>query len=286
MRILSLSTLAILGLFSATLFAQEKESHVIDLFEGEEAPALQTKTKLVIESNNTSDFGSVSGRPGFELKFQRGGNGIFVAAKINSKKVYFLFDTGATTTTLNPTIAKAARVFPAADAPLAMMQTANGSVGSQFGVIGNLNLGGRPHFNVSFALCEACPSGKFKGRPIAGLLGMNVIGRYRASIDDEKGVVEMMPLKGFNNRIRDIRPFLRALPIRGVQDRGHVKITVMLQNLSEFSIKKLNIELTCSDKKKGQKTLGLKGHSKKRVSIKIASAKCGQPSLDILYASW
>ncbi len=281
----------ILFIFVSPALAQEKSAkkgtHVIDLFEGETGRVKKRNGPLIIESGEQSAFGGVSGEDGFKLKFQRGGNGIFVPALINGKKVYFLFDTGATTTTLNTEIAQKTRVLPERDAPVAVMSTANGNIRAPFGVIDNLKLGGRSHYNVSYSLCDNCPSGTFKGKPIAGLLGMNVIGRYRASIDDEKGVVELTPLKSGDNRIRDIRPFVEVVPQGGLQGKEEVMISVLIRNKGKTPIKKITVKLHCQDQKVGKKKIkNLKGRKEKRVTITVPSAGCGQPRIELVSAEW
>lgn len=261
----------------------KKKNRVIDLFKGEKSAG----ASVVIETGEQVDFDAVSGQAGFQLKFQRGGNGIFVPAVVNGKKVYFLFDTGATTTTLNAKIARRAGAFPEGDAPVAILSTANGNIKAKYGVIKNLKLGGRSHFKVSYALCVACPSGKFKGKPIAGLLGMNVIGRYRASIDDEKGVVDLVPLKSAANRVRDIRLFLEVQPVGGSQGRHAIKIKVLVRNRGKIPVKNIKIKLHCQDQKVGKKTISkINGRSKKNITISVPSARCGMPRVELTHAKW
>lgn len=183
----------------------------VNLFEGED---VEPSGGLQIESASggmSSSLAANAGKSGVgtKLNFVRRGGSIFVEAKVNGKPVYFVFDTGASITTLTPAFASAIGAAPGGKSPTIITQTANGTRAARVGMISTLSLGGQNLTNVSFTTCPSC-GGALAGqkRPIVGLLGMNVLGRYSVRMNDAEGVVELFPSVGHDERIADIRPWL------------------------------------------------------------------------------
>lgn len=229
------------------------QSGPIDLFEDQDkmqATTVQVESDggPVVESGvsrSATYTGSAGG--GFTLSFERTGSTILVPVTVNGREVYFLFDTGASYTSISGGFARAAGLVPPKGAPAVVVSTANGHVTAPLGIIDSLVLGGRTHVGVTYGLCEGCPGGQYKGKPIVGLLGMNVIGRYRTSFDHGKGVIEMTPSDTYADRWRDIDPWLQiqiksANPARKVA--GWV-IIFAVKNRSPRTIHKMTMEFWC-----------------------------------------
>lgn len=202
---------------------------------------------FIIESGSSG-----GGRGAVRLPFVRSGETLMVEAKVQGKPVYFVLDTGATTTTLTGRFAKRVGIKPGKRAPVGLVSTAGGVRETRYGLIGSLDLAGRLHSGVSFSICDACGFGQDKGkRPLVGLLGMNVLGRYSLQIDDDAGVVELTPNQAWSDRAVDIQPWveLDAKPYlispQSVQAPAKWGYKVRVRNRAERSVEGLVLTLTC-----------------------------------------
>ncbi len=198
------------------------------------------------DSSGSRIPGRVHGR--ITLEFERRGNAIIVPARVEGRSVYFLFDTGATYTTLTPSFAREIGAMPGDDAPSTLTQTAAGPRRTRYGVMSRLSLGGSRHNGVTFSVCEPC--GKMRGsRHIVGLLGLNVLRRYQTSINDSEGVVELIPHSDHDNRWADIEPWLKVRPDghRTVESQGRVqhRYRAHVINRAPRSIRNLTLEIEC-----------------------------------------
>lgn len=237
---------------------------VIDLFDGKadvpegepvmiegvssHQPANQApESSLQIERGGGSTLGTSHGGQALRLPFERFGTIIRVKAKVQGRTVYFLLDTGATYSTLTPAFAKELGLTPAPGNPKTMSQTANGMVERTFGLIPRLELGDRMHTRVSFTLCESCGSDVGE-HPSVGLLGLNVLRRYRMTIDDQRGIVELVPQGEFANQRDDITPWLdigfqeKLVSDGKVNRTGHV---LKVKNLSGHAVQSVEISWSC-----------------------------------------
>ena len=287
-RLRPLLLIAALSLVPALAIAQ-----VIDVFDDQDkmpetkVSVTDSEGNVVIDTTGSDSSGGIQADGGITLKFERQNTSILVPAKVNGKDVYFLFDTGATYTTLLGPFAKAARVYPKKDFPVGMSQTAGGQQAMQFGLIDRLDLGGRRHTNVTYAVCNQCPSGIYKGRPIVGLLGLNVVGRYRYSVDDGAGKIEMYPNSAYANRKRDIMPWIKAEFDSVPETFKEWRAVVTMANQAPRKIRDLKIEFTCADGKShelGPKTLSARGKTKFARSFE--AGECPGMNFDILSAKW
>ena len=183
------------------------------------------------------------------LKYVRRGRSILVEAKAQGRPVYFLLDTGASYTTLTPGFARRAGVTPGPDAPKMRMNTANGQRVARLGLLPRLELGGRSHHNVTFSTCPSC-GGRVPGsdRPVVGLLGMNVLRRYRMDMDDAHGLIELTPSLRYQERGPDIEPWLDVQPRRfhDPQAKGGLGgIRVQVRNRSPRQVRGARVKLRC-----------------------------------------
>ncbi len=238
---------------------------VIDLFEGKQdaAPAENLLVESIFSATGgdesmevsslqidrgVSGGGATHGGQALRLPFERSGSGILVKAKVQGRAVYFLLDTGATHSTLTPEFARELGLTPADGNPKVMAQTANGVVERTYGLIPRLELGDRMHSKVAFTVCESC-GGAGRDYPIVGLLGLNVLRRYRMTIDDKSGFVELMPQGEFLNQRDDINPWLDMGFHRMVVSGGSGNQTgnvVKVTNQSAHAIQDIEIAWSCS----------------------------------------
>lgn len=259
--------------------------------------------ELVIERMQGGGESAVSGSAGpsgipgrgagrVTLEFERQGHVILVPAQVEGHSVYFLFDTGATYTTLTPSFAREIGAMPGDDAPTTVTKTANGPRRTAFGVVSRLYLGSRPHTGVTFTVCEPCGSER-GGRRVVGLLGLNVLRRYETSINEADGVVELTPNRNHDNRWADIEPWLEWAPAgrRTVETQGDVyyQFRASLRNRSSRSIRNLELEFECrlddGTKTVEAETRRLDARSETEVTARVRRL-CERVRWDVASATW
>ena len=149
-------------------------------------------------------------------------------------------------------------------------------------------LGGRNHAGVSYTVCDNCPTGVYKGKPIVGLLGLNVINRYRVSIDNGSGKIEMFASASYSDRKRDIEPWLQMGDVGAKPDgKGNYVTTVSVHNQAPRTISELTLVLTCTNGNTvelGQKSIS--AGSKAKFSKAVDASKCMGAGFDIVGAKW
>lgn len=260
-------------------------AQVIDLFD--EQDSMPEKTLLVDGMATSEDASNAQGGAPIILRFERQDSSIMVMATIRGKDVYFLFDTGATYTTLTSAFARSVGALPPKDGPTAMMQTANGPRNAPFGLIDRLVLGGRPHSGVTYTLCDACPSGMYKGKPVVGLLGRNVIGRYRYVIDEGTGKIEMSPASHYTDRMRDMELWL-SVENSDIEPMGKDKyrIALTVRNRAPKSIADLNVMLECEGGNVSIARIPVPASGKKQLRKELVAPNCANSRIRFEDGRW
>ena len=278
--------------FACVAHAQETDGRkTIDLFDDQ--GSMQATAIEVESGGDSSDFGSdapesVGIGGGFMLKFERTGNTILVPAQVGSKSVYFIFDTGAAFTSLTSDIARQAGFYPGSDSPSITLTTANGPRAALLGVMRSLTFGGRRHSGVTFTILDE-RFGMYKGKPVVGLLGMNVIGRYQTNFDHGRGELLMRPAGDYSDRWRDISPFLQVRHDKTEAARGGKSVNVFVKatNRAPRTIDQLTFRVRCDD---GTTTTDSKRRvaAGSTVTLKLNFAKaCQNPSRpEVVDARW
>jgi hypothetical protein len=223
--------------------------------------------------------------PTLILRFERSQGSILVPAKVHGETVYFVFDTGASYVTLEAAFAARLGLTPGASAPAALVQTANGSASVRFGLLRSLKLGERDHDFVSFATCPGCGQQTHKGKPVAGLLGRNILARYRIQIDESRGVVELAPHSAFSERIFDIRPWATLLPTRNYQRRGSWIMEASVENRSSRTFRDFVVEFRCGQRVYSSQPVVVPPGKPVSVSARADQA-CMRWTAEIVRATW
>lgn len=276
----------LLSLFLTFFVSFSAQAQVIDLFDGQDSMPEKALSVDTAGSSPSEASGGQGGSP-IVLRFERHDSSIMVPVTIRGKEVYFLFDTGATYTTLTSSFAKSVGALPPKDGPTAIMQTANGNRVAAFGLIDRLVLGGRPHSGVTYSLCDACPSGMYKGKPVVGLLGRNVIGRYRYAIDEGAGKIEMFPASHYTDRIRDMEIWLsledpNAVPIA----KDKVRVSLTLRNRAPKSISDVNVLLECEGGNIPIGQVSVPALGKKQLRKELVAKNCNRPRIRFEDGRW
>jgi len=296
MKRLFASTLGLLAAVTVLHVAGQavaQSNGAIDLFDNQDKMK-QTSVQIgdgdrkpAIEGSSTWD-GSTPNRMdgGITLKYERRGSAVLVPARIRRKKVYFVFDTGATYTTLAGSVAKKLGIYPKKGYPKTVVQTANGPSATQFGIIDKLVLGGRLHAGVTYSVCDNCPSGVYHDRPVVGLLGLNVIGRYHASFDDAHGVIELVPGAGYSDRTRDVQPWVSIKIGRGPAKRGFQGVAT-IRNNGPRTVDEIAVRFICADGTTATtKGARVSAHETVKVSTNVDTMKCGHLTAKIARTRW
>jgi clan AA aspartic protease (TIGR02281 family) len=282
-------------LVTVPAFAQETDSDgekTIDLFEGQNemsssAISIEGADGSAIDTSTSGSTARARTDGGITIHYERNGASILVPAKVEGKGVYFLFDTGATYTTLNGAFARRAGIAPKKDYPKMMGQTANGPRTSRVGLINRLELGNRGHYGVTYTVCDACPSGMYRGKPIVGLLGLNVIGRYRTSFDDARGELKMFPTTAYADRNRDVKPWVRLKYGRSITENGTFKFVLRVHNRAPRRIKNLKLRFSCAGGDPVTETVSVSAKGQQKVIGSIPSGKCPTGFQgDVVEARW
>ncbi|MGM0555927.1 MAG: retropepsin-like aspartic protease family protein [Myxococcota bacterium] len=242
-----------------------------------------------IESTGGSSTSSFGGQ--LTLAFDKRGPSMLVPAEIAGKSVYFVFDTGATYTTLTPRFAASIGASPPSNAPQAVSRTANGRRAFRFGIMPSLELDGRVHRNVTFGACSACGGVVYKGRPVVGLLGLNVLRRYRIDFDHSAGEVSLAPGPAFADRSADIKPWLgiqRQQPESTRPDEHEIALEVENRSARDATVE-LSIDCRFGDGSTATITAGpsrIGAGATETLSAGSGRNYCRVQEIDVREASW
>ncbi len=142
----------------------------------------------------------------------------------------YLFDTGASYTTIETSTAKALHITVPDDAPTMEFATAAGPRQSRMVYLPALELGGVRMEGLSVSICDDCPSDRS-----VGLLGQNVMRTFLAQIDYEAQQMTLYPRMEATpaNRAYDIEPML-ATAIAGPAEVwfGRIRWPLLVHNRS------------------------------------------------------
>lgn len=174
---------------------------------------------------------------------------MLVPAKIQGHKVYFIFDTGASFTTLHANFARKAGVLPGTNAPTITLNTANGQLSSNIGLVPKFSFASINLSYISYTLCHRCPTGRYKGKPIVGLLGMNVLLGFRIDVDHATHTITLHPQDPKRAMYTNIKPWVSfSLWSLHVHNNGH-KVLVYVHNKSPRRIRHLMLRVVCTDRR-------------------------------------
>lgn len=241
---------------------------------------------------NNDHAAEVPGRssPAITLPFQKEGSAMMVPASIHGHDVYFIFDTGATYTSLNPQVADLADVEPPDNAPQRPVQTANGRAVLKFGLLERLRLDGHLHRNVTYGLCGGCPKRTYRGKPVAGLLGLNVLNRYDVEITD--GQVEMRRNRAHVDRSDDIQPWIEMRDIRAATTKRDGKTIGVVEftaaNRAPRPVGPLALTIACRQGESDSEAveLSLDAGASEQTTVRMELEDCSNPRVDVTSARW
>ena len=152
-----------------------------------------------------------------------------------------ILDTGATFSTLSEEALENIGISIAPDAPWVELQTAGGIIEAPLALVDAVWLGDFPVEWVTVAVCEACSR-----PPVSGLLGLNVLQRFRVSIDHEENKIELHPRRAVSNRRVDIGHWLEISGRITQSSDGQIDLELRGQNRARQAIQAAVINIVCS----------------------------------------
>jgi predicted aspartyl protease len=152
-----------------------------------------------------------------------------------------ILDTGATYSTLSAEALEEIGISIAPDAPWVELQTAGGLIEAPLVLVDAVWLGDFPVEWVTVAICEECSR-----PPVAGLLGLNVLQRFRVSIDHEGKKIELYPRRVDSNRRVDIGHWLEIGGRITQSSDGIVDLELHGRNRARQAIRAAVINISCS----------------------------------------
>lgn len=224
------------------------------------------------------------------LEAKSKGGAMLVEAEIGGREVYLVVDTGATYTALTTEFARKAGVYPHRGAPEALVQTAGGPRRVTFGLIGELSLGDQRLQGVSYTVCDECGGPGLDGdRQVAGLLGRNVLDRYRVSVDATREEVELVRQDGFDDQSADIKPWLHVE--FGTPEDTSSPPPMRIENRARRTIHEMGVEIRCVTVTGGDKTVQartgrVRARSSHEMSIDDPIMGCRSIELDLDEGRW
>lgn len=196
-------------------------------------------------------------------------------------ETYMMLDTGATYTTLSMKTLRMLGATPPPDAPELVLSTANGNRKAKVVLLDRVWLGDLAIEGVAITTCDDCASGEH-----AGLLGLNVSGRYNITIDADRREVVFASRSDFNRKL-DIRPFAdldgRFTRFPG----GRAEFSLELSNMANRPISESMARIACGDESWLVDVGEVPPRSSTEVNRRLPRhPECGSYQIELASASW
>ena len=155
---------------------------------------------------------------------------------------WMLFDTGATLTTLDQASLVALGVELRDDAPEVTVRTAAGERQARLALVDRVWVGGMEVQGVTVSVCDACAD-----RDTVGLLGLNVSGLFRVTVDTAREELVLQPREGTPNRAVDVAPWLDLEATATRWEDGRIEVEVRGSNRAHRPIERATVGIRCED---------------------------------------
>jgi len=161
------------------------------------------------------------------VELERKGSSYYVGARLNnSVEVSYLYDTGASITTVDKATLDKLGVQIPPNAATIRTSTANGVVEVPLIVLDSIDVGGaRVTGGFTVSQCEPCAD----GRKI-GLLGLNFSRRYLTTLDEGSKKLRLVPRVDALDHRFDVEPFLQYQGVKGTMRSGAFYVSGSVYN--------------------------------------------------------
>jgi hypothetical protein len=193
-----------------------------------------------------------------------------------------VFDTGATYTTLTREALAQLELPVPADAPIAVLRTANGEIEAPLVLVDAVWLGDAVVEWVTVAVCEPCGS-----EGVSGLLGLNVSGQFQVSLNHDHQLIELSALGKDENRKLDVSQWL-SLSSRLLRWRdGRLEVEVTGLNRAPVAITEFAAEIDCPGGRFEVVVDGVAANDERTQKMALPrGTDCSEYSLSLLRATW
>lgn len=192
--------------------------------------------------------GEIDRSDAITVPFSADGNAILMDVELEGpdgrKSFRYLFDTGASFTTISSEAAATLGIIVPEDTPTLHFNTASGPRESQMVYLPALRLGGVTIEGLLVSVCDGCTNDRSEG-----LLGLNVIREFLVQMDYHSAKMQLIPrIKERANRAYDIGPAVN-LEVEGRPEiwLGRVRWVVLIENRSTVPIKQVVPAISFSD---------------------------------------
>lgn len=191
------------------------------------------------------------------VPFSAAGNAILMDVELQGAAgritLPYLFDTGASFTTVHSKTAELLGLQVPADAPTLQFNTASGPRESRMVYLPSLRLGGVELKGLLVSVCDGCANDRSQG-----LLGLNVMREFLVEMDYQAERMHLIPRprEGRANRAYDIGPAVQ-LEVEGSPEiwLGRIRWVLLVKNRSTVALEGVVPEVQFSD---GQRMRGAK----------------------------
>lgn len=212
----------------------------------EDAPAVQPPPPSPVRAASAAEI---------TVPFSASGNAILMNVELKGPAgritLPYLFDTGASFTTINSDTAKVLGLLVPDDAPTLQFNTASGPRESRMVYLPGLRLGETELSGLLVSVCDGCANERTKG-----LLGLNVMREFFVQMDYQAERMHLIPRQhdGKTNRAYDIGPTVKA-DVEGNPAiwLGRIRWVLLVKNRGSTAIERVVPEVQFSD---GQKIRG------------------------------
>ena len=214
------------------------------------------------------------------------GQSLLIPAHIDGanfgEELQFVFDTGATLTTLSQQALEFVDIPIPNDSPVVVLRTASGELEAKLVLVEALWLKDELVEWVTVAVCEYCSS-----ETADGLLGLNVSSHYRVSIDHENEAIEFVPRRGRRNRKLDIQPWLELKTVLTQWGDGRLELTIEADNRARQGIKSSVLEVRCANENFSVRLdpIPAHGHLEQPTSLPWGT-DCKRFEVQLMAAAW
>lgn len=221
----------------------------------------------------------------FTLPYEGRGRSMIVPVHLEGPRggidVSMIFDTGATLTTLDPATLDSLGLVVPADAPEVTVRTAGGERQARLVVLDTLWLAGTAIEGVTVSVCEACADGES-----VGLLGLNVSGHFRTTVDHarEELVLEPRPLPW--DRALDVGPWLMLEATATRWEDGRVEVEVRGRNRSRRTVEAATVAVRCVDSWAAELQAVKPGEEGSSTISLPVGARCEETMIALDRAAW
>ncbi|MEL6347793.1 MAG: retropepsin-like aspartic protease [Myxococcota bacterium] len=184
------------------------------------------------------------GADGVVLRYSGQGRSMRVPVSIDDadgdrQTLWMIFDTGATLTTLDRATLSRLGVELPMDAPEVTLRTAAGERTAQTLILDRIWIGDVPVDGVTIAVCDACGDSD-----AAGLLGLNVSGRFRLTVDATEQELILQPRERADNSV-DLSPWIDVQASATRFSDGRIEVGVSANSRAPRPVTDVIVAVRC-----------------------------------------